>query len=64
MIIINLILLYILIGFMTTIVFSIKKEGEDWTDEEFKSMLPLISGYALLVYIYVTIEKKIKDLIK
>ena len=64
MIFIKLILLYILIGFMSTIVFSINKGGEDWTDEEFKSMLPLISGYALLVYIYVTIEKKIKDLFK
>lgn len=64
MIFIKLTLLYILIGFITTVTISIHKKGEDWTDEEFKSMLPLISGYALLVYLYVIIEKKIKDLFK
>ena len=61
---IKLTLLYILIGFISTIVFSIHKKGEDWTDEEFKKLLPLISGYALLVYLYVSIERKIKDLFK
>lgn len=64
MTIIKFALIYILIGFVSTIAFSINKGGEDWTDEEFKSMLPLISGYALLVYLYVIIEKKIKDLFK
>lgn len=64
MTIIKFALIYILIGFVSTIAFSMHKKGEDWTDEEFKSMLPLISGYALLVYLYVITEKKIKDLFK
>lgn len=62
MIFIKLILFYILIGFITTVIVSMHKKGEDWTDEEFQNLLPLISGYALLVYLYVSIERKIKDL--